>query len=69
MAVGELFDLFGWISSSDVAIVTFRRTGRVFVIVHVAIYIARCHRRAGADDGLEGSVLERTLNFDASADR
>ena len=27
------------------------------------------NRRAGADDGLESFVLERTLHFDASADR
>ena len=30
---------------------------------------AATRSRAGADDGLEGFVLERTLHFDASADR
>ena len=40
MAVCGLLDLAGWISSSDDAIATFRRTGQVFVIVNVAIYIA-----------------------------
>ena len=40
MAVGGLLALAGCISSCDDAIATFRRTGQVFVIVSVAIYIA-----------------------------
>ena len=43
MAVGELHDLADCISSSDDAIPTFRCTGRVFVIINVAIYIAPAH--------------------------
>ena len=40
MAVGGPLDLAGCISSSDDAIATFRRKGRVFVIDDVAFYIA-----------------------------
>ena len=40
MAVDELLDLVGCISSSDDAIATFRLKERMFIIVNVAIYIA-----------------------------
>ena len=44
MAVGRLLVLAGSISSSSDAIATYRLTGRVFVIVIVAIYIALAHK-------------------------
>ena len=61
MAVDRLLDLAGCISSSDDAIATFRRTGRVFVIVNVAIYIAPSYNARCLDSYCSSSRSETDI--------